>query len=118
MALGGWEREVVGIITRASALYAKWVSYDAADNPGRWSETFLRYASLLLAQRCIKLNTSRESAIMKELEVVKKEAISLDAVQGQATQRQQGSWSTANRRRSRGGAPGGFTSGSGLPEQG
>jgi hypothetical protein len=118
MPPGGWEREATGIVTRAEALYAKWVSYDALDAPGRWSETFLRYASCLLAQRCYKLNTGALSSIVEELKIVKKEAISLDSVQGQPTQRQPGTWSTANRRHSRGGAPGGaFITGSGLPEQ-
>jgi hypothetical protein len=117
MPPGGWEREVNGIITRASALYAKWVSYDAVEAPGRWSETFVRYASLLLAQRCIQINTSVMGTIIDELKVVKKEAISLDAVQAQPTLPQEGSWATANKRHSRGGARGGFTGGSGLPEQ-
>jgi hypothetical protein len=117
MSPGGWEREVTGIITRASALYARWVSYDALEAPGRWSETFVRYASLLLAQRCIKINTSVMGNIMDELKVVKKEAISLDSVGASPTLPQSGSWSTANRRHSRGGARGGFTGGSGLPEQ-
>jgi hypothetical protein len=117
MPPGGWEREAAGIVSLAAALYAKWVSYDALDAPGRWSETFLRYGALLLAQRSIKLNASMLNAIVEELKVVKKEAISLDAVQAQPTLPQQGSWSTANRRHSRGGARGGFTGGSGLPEQ-
>lgn len=109
---GTWEVDGSKFATSAETVYARWVSYDAVSQPGIWSETFLRYAAAELAIRCIKLNSGQMEFIMKERSKVTDEALSLDAVQHGVTQRKPGTWSTANRRRSRGGA-----SGSGLPEQ-
>lgn len=109
---GGYELEPGKLATNAETVFVKFISYEAVDTPGLWTSLFLRYAGLILAHKAIKLNPGVLKAILEEMPMREAEAEGLDAVQDSPSLRRPGSWSTANRRHSRGGSRGG------LPEFG
>ncbi len=108
-----------GIATDAEALYARWNSRTRVEMPGLWEPNFARFVSLELALEIAPIvKPSAIETITKARNAVEHEAIGMSAVQQSRMVRKSGSWSTANRRHSRGGNGGGGSSSlSGAPEQ-
>lgn len=86
------------IATNAQTVYIRYVSDDAMNNPGRWSQTFGYFVATELAAQCAPmLNQSALEHIVKERKKAKSDAIGLDAAQGPARRRPHGAWSRAAR---------------------
>ena len=112
MGPGSYEIDETGIATNVGALYCSYVTPDAVNTPGSWSESFSRYVEFELAEACIKVNRGVLKTIIEGKSRIRKEALGIDATQSPPVQRRSGSWSTANRRH-RGAARGDLEHGGG-----
>jgi hypothetical protein len=108
MLPGRYQIERNAILTDATTVYAIYITYGVIATPGLWAGNFSHIVSAELALACRKLNSESTKLSDAERHIAEKQALSVDAVQNQPRLRKPGSWSTANRRRSRGGAAGGL----------
>ena len=89
------------VATDAATLYLAWVSSNAIDTPGKWSESFARFVAAELALRCIKLNIGSAQVIDQERKRAMKLALGVDAVQGPPSLNRPGRWARSIRGRFR-----------------
>lgn len=82
------------IATSAQSVHITYVSSDAMNSPGRWSQSFAYFVACTMAAKVApKLNQSALDYIIKERKKAQSDAIGLDAAQGPVRLRRHGSWS-------------------------